>query len=67
VEKEIRTTGPRDRVTINMNEGYDVRYWSTQFGLSAEQLKEIVGRVGAKTEDVRKAVADGGPRAWRAR
>lgn len=58
-------TGPRDRTTINMHEGFDVRYWSNEFGVSAEQLKEIVGRVGAKTDDVRKALASGPSRPWR--
>ena len=61
-----RTTGPRDRTTINMREGFDVRYWSSELGISAEQLREITSRVGERVEDVRTALASGGHNAWRA-
>ena len=63
---EKRVTGPRDRTTINMHEGFDVRYWSSELGVSAEQLKEVTGRVGNKVEDVQKALASGGHNSWRA-
>ena len=65
MEETKRVTGPRDRLTINMHEGFDVRYWSNQFGISAEQLKEIVGKVGPKTEDVRNELKSRGHNAWR--
>lgn len=66
MDATTRVTGPRDRTTINMHEGFDVRYWSSELGISAEQLKEIVGRVGSKMEDVRAALKSGGHNAWRA-
>ena len=59
-------TGPRDRININMHEGFDVRYWSSELGISAEQLREITARVGTRVEDVQKALASGGHNAWRA-
>ena len=59
-------TGPRDRTTITMHEGFDLRYWCSELGISAEQLREITSRVGDKVEDVRKALANSSHNAWRA-
>ena len=61
-----RITGPRNRITINMREGFDVRYWASELGISAEQLKEITSRVGERVEDVRKALASRGHNSWQA-
>jgi hypothetical protein len=66
METPKRVTGPRDRTRINMHEGFDVRYWSTELGVSAEQLKEITGKVGDNVEDVRKELASRNQNAWRA-
>lgn len=61
-----RVTGPRDRTTINMHEGFDVRYWSNELGVSAVQLKDITAKVGEKVDDVRNELTLRGHRAWRA-
>ena len=34
--------GPRDRTSINMNEAFEVRYWSKEFNVSVAQLKALV-------------------------
>ncbi len=34
--------GPQDRSRINVNEGYELDYWSKKFGVTKEQLKEAV-------------------------
>ena len=31
--------GPADRSRINVNEDYELRYWTEKFGVSAEKLK----------------------------
>ncbi|HYC45674.1 MAG TPA: DUF3606 domain-containing protein [Burkholderiales bacterium] len=54
-----------ERTTINMSEGSDIRYWSSQFGISVAQLKAVVREAGNNAEDVRKALAASGARAWR--
>lgn len=36
-----------DRKVINMNEYYDVEYWSAKFGISPEQLKLAVKHTGS--------------------
>jgi hypothetical protein len=38
--------GPQDRSRINTGEDYEVRYWSEKFGVSAEELKAAVKKVG---------------------
>ena len=35
-------TAPQDRQRINVHEDYELRYWSTKFGCTAEQLKAAV-------------------------
>lgn len=63
---EKRTTGPRDRENINVHEGFDVRYWGSELGISAELLREIVAKVGSKLDDVRSELKSRGHNAWRA-
>jgi hypothetical protein len=38
--------GPQDRSRINTHEDWEVKYWSTKFACSAEQLVEAVHAVG---------------------
>lgn len=47
-----KDTGHPDRDEINMNEDYEVRYWSNKWGITAEQLK-TAGRK-ANSKSVRK-------------
>ncbi|MEX1827097.1 DUF3606 domain-containing protein [Luteibacter sp. CQ10] len=48
--------GGADRERINVNEDYEVRYWTQQLGISESRLREVVGRVGPMTKDVRAAL-----------
>ena len=41
-----------DRERINVNEDYELRYWTEKFGVSAEDLKRAVERVGPMADDV---------------
>lgn len=43
--------GGADRSRINVNEDYELRYWSQKFGVSHDALKKAVAAVGpvAKT------------------
>jgi len=45
--------GPADRTRINVNEDYELRYWTTELGVSEEQLRAAVKRVGPMVDDVR--------------
>ena len=45
-----------DRRRINVNEDYECRYWSEKFGISADELKRTVERVGPMADDVARAL-----------
>lgn len=44
--------GPQDAARINVNEDYELRYWSDKFGLSPDKLKEVVADVGVSVKAV---------------
>jgi len=46
--------GGQDRTRINVNEDYEVRHWSKKFGVTQDQLKKAVGKVGTSAEAVKK-------------
>ena len=43
---------PEDAKRININEPYEVTYWSKHFGVTPEQLKKAVQKVGTMADDV---------------
>jgi len=49
--------GPRDRERIDVNEDYELRYWSEKFGVSRDDLQQAVQRVGNKAADVERALS----------
>ena len=42
-----------DRSKINMNEDYEVEYWTHALGVSREQLQKAVAKVGESATAVR--------------
>jgi Protein of unknown function (DUF3606) len=50
-------TRPQDALRVNVNEGYEVRYWCGKFGCTAERLKAVVAKVGVMAKDVEKELA----------
>jgi hypothetical protein len=51
--------GPQDRSRISTSEDYEVRYWSRKFGVSPEQLKTAVKKVGNSAKAVEKELKAG--------
>ena len=49
-----RNTGSPDRDRINVNEDYEVQYWSKELGVTPEQLREAVVRAGPTVDAVRR-------------
>jgi hypothetical protein len=49
-----KQSGKSDRDKINVNEDYELRDWSKKFGVSKEELKKAVQKVGNSAEAVRK-------------
>jgi len=46
--------GEPDHSRINLDEDYEVKYWTRHLGLSAEELKRLVDKVGNSAAAVRK-------------
>jgi hypothetical protein len=49
-----KKTGTPDRDRINVNEDYEVQYWTKALDITAAQLKEAVKAVGPTSAAVRK-------------
>jgi len=48
--------GIQDRTRINTSEDYELRYWSEKFGVSQDQLKAAVNKVGNSVFAVEKEI-----------
>lgn len=46
--------GPQDRSRINVNEEWELRYWTKALGVSEEQLRSAVKTAGTSADAVRK-------------
>lgn len=46
--------GRPDRDRININENYEVEYWTKTLGISAEELKKAVQSAGTSSDAVRQ-------------
>jgi len=51
---DTETRSGQDRERINVNQDYELRYWTKELGVSAEQLKQAVDAVGDRVEKVRE-------------
>lgn len=47
---------PRDAERVNVNEDYEVRYWTRKWAVSEQQLRDTVKRVGVMSKDVARAL-----------
>jgi hypothetical protein len=50
-----RQRAPQDAARINVNEDYEVQYWTKELGVSKERLKELVKTHGVSADAVRAA------------
>jgi hypothetical protein len=53
-DKSIR--GPADAKRINVNEEYEVQYWTTELEVTEDKLRDTVKKVGVMAADVRRAL-----------
>jgi hypothetical protein len=54
--------GPQDRSRVNTAQDYEVRYWTQEFGVSEEELRQAVQRVGSSADKVGEHLQQGGRR-----
>jgi hypothetical protein len=45
--------GPPDPSRINVNQDWELRYWSRELGVSEEELRRAVQSAGVMVKDVR--------------
>jgi hypothetical protein len=51
---DLSKRGVQDRTRINIHEDHEVRYWTQKFGVSQDQLKAAVQKVGPSAAAVEK-------------
>jgi hypothetical protein len=53
-------SGGQDRTRINVNQDFELRDWSQKFGVSPEELKAAVDKVGTHADKVEAYLKSGG-------
>jgi hypothetical protein len=53
---DLNNRGPADRSRVNVNEDYEARYWANKWGVSQDELRAAVARVGVMADDVERAL-----------
>ena len=53
---DLEKRGPADRARINLKEDHEVLYWSEEFHITPERLRDVVESVGPMVDDVREAL-----------
>jgi Protein of unknown function (DUF3606) len=51
---DLSKRGTQDRTRINIHEDHEIRYWTQKFGVSQDQLKAAVQKVGPSAAAVEK-------------
>lgn len=50
----LNKRGPQDASKINVNEEWELRYWTQKFGVTEEELKAAVKKAGVNVDVVSK-------------
>jgi hypothetical protein len=50
----LNNRGPQDRSRINLNEEWEVKYWTRELGLTKEELERAVKTAGNQAAAVRQ-------------
>jgi hypothetical protein len=53
---DLKNRGPQDRARINVNEAWELKYWSKELNVDPDRLKALVQKVGPMVSDVRRAL-----------
>jgi len=52
MDDDLKNRGPADRDRVNVNEDWEMRYWTGRFACTDEELKAAVRAVGPMRDDV---------------
>lgn len=50
----LKEKGPQDRSRISLSEEWELQWWTDTLGISTDQLKEAVSKVGNSADKVRE-------------
>jgi hypothetical protein len=50
----LESRGAQDRARINLNEEWEVAYWTRELGLTKEELERVVKTAGDRVAQVRQ-------------
>ncbi|NUQ28729.1 MAG: DUF3606 domain-containing protein [Acidobacteriaceae bacterium] len=50
----LKHRGPQDRSRINVNEDWEVRWWTKELGVSEQRLRELVRQHGVAASTIRE-------------
>ena len=51
---DLKQTGRQDDQRINLDQDHEVNYWSTELGVSREELRRAVEQAGPIVKNVRQ-------------
>ena len=51
---DLSKRGPQDRARIDVNQDWELRYWSKELSVSADEIRSAVQAVGPSTDKVRE-------------
>jgi hypothetical protein len=50
----LNNRGPQDRARINLNESWEISYWTKELGVTKEELEKAVQKAGPAVSAVRQ-------------
>jgi hypothetical protein len=53
--------GPQDRARVNMDQDYEVRWWSKKFKVTPDRLRNAVDEVGSSADKVARRLGKEDP------
>lgn len=53
---DVKQTGSRDDQRIDVNQDYELTYWSKKFGVTRDQLREAVAKAGPMVKNVERVL-----------
>ena len=51
---DLTRKGPEDPKKINVNQSWEIKYWTDKLGVSEQQLRKAVQAVGPLVADVKR-------------
>jgi len=52
--EDLSKKGPADKAKVNVNEPWELKYWTKTLNVAEEKLKAAEKAVGTRLEDIRK-------------